>query len=398
MTAAAATGRTAFVDEIRAGAPAVAGALDAAFADLIAEALPELDDRLAALLGGDECASGARLSGQAGGNQAEARAEAEVVPLARPPRRAARRAVVVGGAVTAVLAATTGLAAASVLPAPVQRAVAEVASHVGLDLPTPRDDAVARIDPPATTAAPLAASPAAPPGAAVPAPSAEAPRTATSGNGSPAPTAPPASPPAADATTRAAFLAALGEFRACLRANGASGGQPRDCTPPDPADYGLAPAAEPADIAAFRKAYATYRACLRAGGGEGGHAACVRPDPAAYGLIVKPQPTAPSVPTATPPAGVEAFKRAVVVYVGCVAAARSADQHHACVVPDPRAFGLPGWPPGIRLPERSSATSGPTASSPPVNARPPARSPGATGTTVGRGDGSRHGNGSSPGR
>lgn len=393
MTAAAATGRTAFADEIRAGAPALADALDAAFAELVSEALPEMDDRLAALLGaagaaGDE-------DGVAGG---EDRIGAEVVPLAWPRRRAARRAVVVGGAVTAVLAATTGLAAASVLPAPVQRAVAEVASHVGLDLPMPSGDVAARLDPPASTAAPSTVAPAAPPSdSRAQAPSTDAPKTATSGNTPATEPAPQASPPAAEATSRAAFLAALAEFRACLRANIAAGG-PRDCTPPDPADYGLASAAEPADIAAFRKAYAAYRACLRAAEGERGRAACVRPDPAAYGLIVKPQPTVPSVPTATPPAGVEAFKRAVAVYVGCVAAARTADQHHACVVPDPRAFGLPGWPPGVRLPERSSATSGPTASSPPVNARPPARSPGATGTTLGRGDGSRHGTGSSPGR
>ena len=71
-----------------------------------------------------------------------------------PSRCRPGAAVVVGAVGHVVLAATTGLAAASVLPGPVQRAVAEVAAHVGIGLPSPAGGGHLRADASTTATGP----------------------------------------------------------------------------------------------------------------------------------------------------------------------------------------------------------------------------------------------------
>jgi len=63
--------------------------------------------------------------------------DAAVVPLVRPRPRARVRYLV--AAVVAGFVAFSGLAAAGALPAPLQRQVSALVSHVGIDLPSPDD-------------------------------------------------------------------------------------------------------------------------------------------------------------------------------------------------------------------------------------------------------------------
>ena len=378
MTAAAPTGATAFADELRAVVPEVADAFDAAFVELMDRALPVWDDRLAELLATPAEAADAADTAEVAVASGDAELTGQVVPFARSRRRLAHKAVVVGGAVSIVVAATTGLAAASVLPGPVQRAVAEVASHVGIGLPSPRPDATSSFVvpsttvPPSTTLAPTTT--AAPTTAGAPATTSGASRAGSTAN-SPAP-APSAVAPTAD---RAGFLAAVAAFRACLA--GSERGA-RDCTPPDPAAFGVAASSEPADVHAFRAAIAAYWTCLRAARSSTARAACVRPDPASYGLGRPAASPSPPTGTAPSPVAVEALRKALVAYGTCLTAARTPAELRLCAPPNPYDFGLSAWPPGLVLPHRPSATSRPAASSPPVDARPPARTPGAAGSSA----------------
>jgi hypothetical protein len=358
---------TGFADEVVLDAPELAGVLEAARTELSQMPVPPLDDRLEALFGSD------------GGS---------VVPLAGG-RRAVRRMAIAGGAVVAVVAATTGLAAASVLPAPVQRVVAEAAERVGIDLPRPErqaERAVART-PTSTAAAPAVprvasgttpASTATTAGSRPAATAATARRAPASAATTPVPTAAAVRPNAP--STVQAFLAAVAEFRACV----AAAADRSACTPPDPAAFGVPASAEPGDVAGFRKAILAYLACLRSG-----DPGCARPRPSEFGLVPT-RPTAPPTTTARPtPSAPEladrlaAFRAAVLRYVACLAD-RDRRAAASCVRPDPAAFGLPGWPAGLPVPPRPAWPTMPTMSSPPVNRIPPAPAPGVTDTSTRR--------------
>lgn len=358
------TGGTSLADDVRLDAPELAVTLDTALAELLDEPAPAPDARLASLL----------ATGQG-------TAAASVVSLPARRRPTARRMAIGGCAVAGALLATTGLAAAAVLPAPVQRAVAAAASRVGIDLPSPAssDDVVVAVDRIGSTVPALV-------------PTSDVATTSTAAPGSAAlPTAPPpataaVSPPATVRPQLAAFGAAVAEFRRCV----AAGPDPAACSPPDPAAYGLAPSAEPADLAAFRRAVVAYVACLRSGAGDAARTGqvsgvCERPRPVDFG-IVGPRPTIPGPPTVAPPPtrpaidpGLEAFRRSMAEYAACLRAATSKPApQRPCVMPEPGDFGLPGWPNGVPIPPRPAPTDQAPPSSPPVTRIPPAPVPGVT--------------------
>jgi hypothetical protein len=329
---------TGFADEVALDSPELAVALEAARAELGQVPVPALDDRLEALLGSDD---------------------GTVVTLAGS-RRTARRVAIAGGTVVAMLAATTGLAAASVLPAPVQRVVAEAAEHVGIDLPRPDRD-VDRADR-AVVRAPagaVKASTSAVPG--VPSGTSPAGTAATTDRSRPA-----AEPSASAATAR--------------RSAPSVGATPL----PTAAAQPNTPVAGAADVDGFRKAIVAYVTCLRSGRRD-----CVRPRPSEFGLVpsrptAPPTTAAPTEPSAPELAGrLAAFRAAVLRYAACVAN-RDRRAAASCARPDPAAFGLPGWPAGLPVPPRPAWPTSPTMSSPPVSRIPPAPDPGVTDTSTRR--------------
>jgi hypothetical protein len=198
-----------------------------------------------------------------------------------------------------VVAATTGLAAASVLPAPVQRAVAAAAAKVGLDLPQPTQRVVA--SPPTTVAqpdlAPLVVSlpPLNPPGTE-PTPTTAAPAQPTAAVPEAAPQAPP-DPAAGAAAVKDPPPAAT----------------PATPSPATPARPEATPPPTPAPVL----------------------------------------PTVPPVVQPPAPPGIAAFRQAVVAYVMCLRAADGDPvKVGACVFPNPADFGLSGWPWDIPRPSR----------------------------------------------